>query len=82
MKNTREVIHTDNVCMREDGKAVVIIDQSLLPGRTEYLELETPEEMYDAIYKLRVRGAPATVSYTHLDVYKRQLPASMICSFF
>ena len=59
MKNTREVIHTDNVCMREDGKAVVIIDQSLLPGRTEYLELETPEEMYDAIYKLRVRGAPA-----------------------
>ena len=39
--------------------AVVIVDQSLLPGKTEYLELEEPSQMYDAILNLRVRGAPA-----------------------
>ena len=49
----------DNVRLRDDGMAVVILDQSLLPGRTEYLEAETPEEMYEAIKNLRVRGAPA-----------------------
>lgn len=49
----------DNVRLRDDGMAVVILDQSLLPGRTEYLEAETPAEMYEAIKNLRVRGAPA-----------------------
>jgi len=51
--------YTDNVKLRNDGRAVVILDQSLLPGKTEYLELEKPDEMYEAIQKLRVRGAPA-----------------------
>lgn len=56
MKN---MTHTDNVSLREDGRAVVIIDQSLLPGTTEYLELEEPPQMFEAIQHLRVRGAPA-----------------------
>ena len=59
MNELNRVTHMDNVSLREDGKAVVIIDQSLLPNRTEYLELDTPEKMYDAIFHLRVRGAPA-----------------------
>lgn len=54
-----KVIHIDNVKLREDGLAVVILDQSLLPNETIYLELEKPAEMYEAIQKLRVRGAPA-----------------------
>lgn len=48
-----------NIRLREDGLAVVILDQSILPGRVEYLEAATPEEMYDAIAGLKVRGAPA-----------------------
>lgn len=55
----KKVTHIDNVKLREDGQAVVILDQSLLPGITEYIELETREQMYDAIARLRVRGAPA-----------------------
>ena len=27
--------------------------------RTEYIKLDTPEALYDAIYQLKVRGAPA-----------------------
>ena len=59
MDEIRNVTHVDNVKLRDDGRAVVILDQSLLPGKTVYLELETPEEMYDAIFHLKVRGAPA-----------------------
>lgn len=54
-----KVTHVDNVRLGDDGKSVVIIDQTQLPNRTEYLTLRTPEEMYEAILLLRVRGAPA-----------------------
>ena len=59
MNELNRITHVNNVSLRDDGKAVVIIDQSLLPNKTEYLELDTPEKMYDAIFHLRVRGAPA-----------------------
>lgn len=55
----RKVTHIDNVKLSEDGKSVIIIDQTLLPNRTEYLRLSSAKEMWEAIYKLRVRGAPA-----------------------
>ncbi len=50
---------TENVYLRTDGQAVVILDQTQLPLRLEYLEISQPEEMFDAIQKLKVRGAPA-----------------------
>ncbi len=53
------VTHIDNVRLSGDGTAVVIIDQSLLPNETKYLSLRGREELFEAIYKLRVRGAPA-----------------------
>lgn len=49
----------ENVVLSADGKSVVIIDQTLLPNRLEYLTLVTPEDFYDAIKALKVRGAPA-----------------------
>ncbi|MFH1037422.1 MAG: S-methyl-5-thioribose-1-phosphate isomerase [PVC group bacterium] len=42
----------------QDG-VVRIIDQTLLPGKYEVKEIGTKEEMWEAIKKLRVRGAPA-----------------------
>ncbi|MDD6154566.1 MAG: S-methyl-5-thioribose-1-phosphate isomerase [Eubacteriales bacterium] len=42
----------------EDDK-LVILDQTKLPGREEYVTLETKEGVWDAIKKLMVRGAPA-----------------------
>lgn len=55
----REVIECDNVRLSEDGKSVIIIDQTLLPNKVEYISLTTPRELYEAIYELKVRGAPA-----------------------
>ena len=54
-----KVTHIDNVRLSDDGKSVVIIDQTQLPNRTEYLTLSTGKDIWDAIYKLQVRGAPA-----------------------
>lgn len=42
----------------EDGR-LKILDQRKLPGKEVYLEIETAEDMYDAIATLAVRGAPA-----------------------
>lgn len=36
-----------------------ILDQTLLPGREEYLNLENLDQVIEAIKSLRVRGAPA-----------------------
>jgi methylthioribose-1-phosphate isomerase len=49
----------DHVRLSPDGRSVVILDQTLLPNEVKYLTLSTPEEMYEAIKKLRIRGAPA-----------------------
>lgn len=52
-------ILAENVHMSEDGKSVVIVDQTKLPNVLEFLTLSTAKEMYDAIKSLAVRGAPA-----------------------
>ncbi len=47
------------VRLSADGKAVEILDQTLLPNAVKFLRLETAESIYEAIFSLRVRGAPA-----------------------
>ena len=42
----------------EDGCARIVA-QTLLPTKFEYVDLATVEQMYDAIVRLEVRGAPA-----------------------
>ena len=59
MDTLNNIVHVDNVKLTEDGKAVVIIDQTQLPNATEYLTLGTAKDLYDAIFELKVRGAPA-----------------------
>ncbi len=48
-----------SVHLSADERSVVIIDQTQLPNREIYLELRTAEEVYGAIKRLAVRGAPA-----------------------
>ena len=48
-----------HVHLSDSGDSVVILDQTQLPNRQVYLELRTPEQMFEAIRQLRVRGAPA-----------------------
>ena len=51
--------HVITVRMREDRSSLDIIDQTLLPGTIKRINLNTKEEIWEAIKKLRVRGAPA-----------------------
>ena len=45
--------------MDDENNAVVIIDQTKLPGKIEIISLHTAQEIWNAIYLLQVRGAPA-----------------------
>ena len=56
MKDLNEI---DTVAFAPGNEAVRIIDQTLLPGEVKIIDVSKREEMYDAIKKLRVRGAPA-----------------------
>ncbi len=42
----------------QDGK-LILLDQTRLPLETVYEEITTVQQVWDAIYKLKVRGAPA-----------------------
>ncbi len=57
--NEKRPILAENVHLSEDGKSVIIIDQTKLPNVVEFLTLSTAQQMYDAIKSLAVRGAPA-----------------------
>jgi len=52
-----DVLTIAPVKFEEDN--MLILDQTLLPGEMVYLEMKTREDVWDAIYKLKVRGAPA-----------------------
>ena len=58
-EGSKGVVGIDAVELAKDEGAVVIIDQTKLPNSLEHIRLETPEQMYDAILHLKVRGAPA-----------------------
>ncbi len=65
----KQITHADNVRLSDDGRAVRILDQSRLPNETVYLELSAPEELYEAIAALRVRGAPAIGIFAGYALY-------------
>ena len=47
------------VKLDDENSTLIILDQTLLPNETVFLELKEIKDIWDAIYKLRVRGAPA-----------------------
>ncbi len=53
------LMEIDTVTFDHEKQVIRIIDQTLLPGRIEVIELHTAQEIWDAIYRLQVRGAPA-----------------------
>ena len=55
----KSILEYETVELLDDENAIRIIDQTLLPGRQELILLRTAEEIWDAIYLLKVRGAPA-----------------------
>ncbi|WP_292185740.1 S-methyl-5-thioribose-1-phosphate isomerase [Butyrivibrio sp.] len=53
------ILDYETVALVDEVDAIEIIDQTLLPGKTEMIRLHTGKEIWDAIYLLQVRGAPA-----------------------
>lgn len=49
----------ETVSLDDEASALVIIDQTRLPNEKKILRLTTQKEIWDAIYLLQVRGAPA-----------------------
>lgn len=66
-----------------NGEAVRIIDQTLLPNSLEYLTLDKAEDMFEAIHSLRVRGAPAIGIFAGYAAYvlARKIAADDFKSF-
>ena len=63
---SNNVLNFQSVRLDEDKNVLVILDQTVLPNSTHYLELETVEDVWDAICKLQVRGAPAKIMKTFI----------------
>ncbi|MGN0155698.1 MAG: S-methyl-5-thioribose-1-phosphate isomerase [Lachnospiraceae bacterium] len=61
---------------------LVIIDQTLLPGKTEIIRLKTAQEIWDAIYLLKVRGAPAigVAAASGIYILAKQIAETMAAS--
>ena len=71
---------SDHVHLGDDLTSVAILDQTLLPNEVKYLTLREPEEMFEAIQALRVRGAPAIGIFAGYALYvlARQLEKSAV----
>lgn len=59
MEEKKSILDYETVELLDDEDAIQIIDQTLLPGETKLIRLRTAKEIWDAIYLLQVRGAPA-----------------------
>lgn len=55
MTNTFEKIQS----VRYEHDKLIILDQTKLPMETHFIKLDTVEDVWDAIFHLKVRGAPA-----------------------
>ena len=52
-------LELDTVLLSPDRTCLEILDQTLLPGEVKTLHLSDMRDIWEAIYSLRVRGAPA-----------------------
>ena len=55
----KSILEYETVELDTKENELVIIDQTKLPGNIEIIRLKTAEEIWNAIYLLKVRGAPA-----------------------
>jgi methylthioribose-1-phosphate isomerase len=54
--------------IRTNEDDIEIIDQLLLPHSEVWIKIESPEDAYEAIKKMKIRGAPAIASLAALSV--------------
>ncbi|MEE1114366.1 MAG: S-methyl-5-thioribose-1-phosphate isomerase [Eubacterium sp.] len=59
MSEKENIMNIDTVSLDDENSAIIIIDQTLLPAETKTIRLTKQKQIWDAIYTLQVRGAPA-----------------------
>jgi len=67
--DSRNILDYDTVNLNKNNNSLEIIDQTKLPGNIEIINLTKAEEMWDAIYLLKVRGAPAIGVAAAIGIY-------------
>ena len=74
----------ENVHLTPAEDALEIIDQTLLPGEKKLIRLKSRDELYEAIFSLRVRGAPAIGIFAGYALYvlARSIPAPDFSHFY
>ena len=80
----KNILSYETVALNDENSALVIIDQTKLPGKTEILNLHTGEEIWNAIYLLQVRGAPAIGVAAAMGIYllAKKMPTDSFASFY
>ena len=80
----KNILEYETVDLDQDTNELVIIDQTKLPGRTEIIRLKTAKQIWDAIYLLQVRGAPAIGVAAAFGMYilANQIDASEFSTFY
>jgi len=69
IKNTENIMNYETVDLDDAKNALVIINQTKLPNEVEILSLTEQKEIWNAIYLLQVRGAPAIGVAAAIGVY-------------
>ena len=65
----KSILDYDTVALDDYSHSLVTIDQTKLPSRIELLSLSKQEEIWEAIYQLKVRGAPAIGVAAAIGIY-------------
>jgi len=55
----QKILGLESVALDDANNTLILLDQTLLPNEIKLLHLTTVDEVWEAIYELRVRGAPA-----------------------
>lgn len=69
MNSKKTIMEYDTVALDDENNSLVIIDQTKLPCKTEILRLTNQKDIWEAIYLLKVRGAPAIGVAVAIGVY-------------
>lgn len=82
--STKTILDYETVELDTEKNELVIIDQTKLPGNIEIISLKTAQEIWDAIYLLKVRGAPAIGVAAAMGLYilATQIDADNYVSFY
>jgi methylthioribose-1-phosphate isomerase len=80
----KSIMDYRTVTLLDEANAIEIIDQTKLPGTIELIQLKTAQKIWDAIYLLQVRGAPAIGVAAGYGLYllAKQMPEDSFESFY